>query len=245
MSDAPERSERLLEPVPAVRSAVAYLCAVEHHLARGAEEGSEVLPDHERTLALDAIAACEAAVGARLTDEVLALFASGASALSSRKQMKLSLVGALTEQAHDEGLRRNLVAFGRDGHLWYAIPKSPDDEDRRRVFVYDDRDGSHARWDLVRILTQEAEALLDDVELDQTVENTLSGEANAQRFVVRLVSAQAEGDGDAQAQRRVQHAKFGGGTVLREIHDGPEPKLEIAFDAAGTKTLLARFVQEA
>lgn len=244
MSDEPARTERLLEPLPAVRAAIAYLCAVEHHLSKGAEEGSEILPDHERTLALDAIAACEDAVGVRLTDEVLALFASDSSALARRKQMQLSLVGALTEQAHDEGLRKNLIAIGRDGHLWYALPKSPDDEDRRRIFVYDDRDGSHARWDLVRVLTQEAEALLDDVELDQSVENTLSGEGNAQRFVVRLVDV-SDGDGAEETTRRVRHAKFGPGTVLREIHDGPEAKLEIAFDGAGTKTLLARFVQDA
>lgn len=44
--------------------------------------------------------------------------------------------------------------------------------------------------------------------------------------------------------RRVRHPKFGEGTVLGEDRGGTEPKLTVAFDSAGTKTLFARFLTD-
>jgi hypothetical protein len=40
---------------------------------------------------------------------------------------------------------------------------------------------------------------------------------------------------------RVRHAKFGEGTIVRVVEGD---KVEIAFDGAGTKTLLRKFVQD-
>ncbi len=52
-------------------------------------------------------------------------------------------------------------------------------------------------------------------------------------------------DGLAGPRRVVVHPKFGRGAVVEERVDGGDPKLVIDFEAAGRKTLLARFVRDA
>jgi hypothetical protein len=238
----PDRSERPLKLHPAVEAALVHLVAAEHWLAHQGEEDATTLPPEDRPISLEAVESCEEAVGGWLTDEALALLTSETDALDDVHEMRLSMVGAHTERAHDLGLSKGLIAIGRGGHVWYCVPRRPEDEDRTKLIAFDDGDRSEHRVDLVRWLTERVEERLDDLEVDEAVQAELESELNIARFQPRLARAAKAEEGPA---RRVRHTKFGEGTVLREVRDGAEPKLTIRFDDGSEKTLLQRFVQDA
>jgi hypothetical protein len=238
----PDRSERPLKLHPAVEAALVHLIAAERWLAHPGEDDAATLPPDDRPIPLEAVESCEAAVDGWLTDEALALLTSETDALDDLRQMRLAMVGAHTEEAHDLGLSKGLLALGRDGHQWFCVPRRPEAEDRTKLTVFDDQDRSETRVDLVRWLTELVEQRLDDVEVDEATEAALESELNIARFEPQLVREEPLAPA---ATRRVRHAKFGEGTVLRELTDGAEPKLAIRFDDGAEKTLLARFVEDA
>lgn len=238
---APDRSERPLDLHPSVRTAIAQLLATENWLAHPEEADAASVPLGERVVSLEAVESCEEAVDAALADETIALLTCDSEALTERYEMRLGMVGAHTDEAREDGLPKSRVAIGRRGRTWIAVARRPEPEDRLRVFLVTP-DGGEERVEMVRFLTDVMEQEIDDLELDEEVLGAIESERNVDRFAPRLERTVHATEGPT---RRVTHGKFGAGTVLRELRDGVEPKLQIRFDDGVEKTLLARFVQDA
>ncbi|HJL18004.1 MAG TPA: hypothetical protein RMH99_20230 [Sandaracinaceae bacterium LLY-WYZ-13_1] len=238
----PDRSERPLKLDPGVEAALVQLIATERWVAHPDEPDSTTIPKDDRAVSLDALAGCESAVDAQLTDEAVALLSSETETLSEGLQMTLGMVGTHTELAHDRGMPSTLVAIGRRGRTFYAVPKRPETEDRARLWVFD---GHKDPWriETARLLIQLAEERADELEMDEATQAEIESELNIAHYLPRL--ARPEAAVEAPAERRVRHPKFGEGTVLQELHDGPEPKLVVRFDQGAEKTLLARFLEDA
>lgn len=239
---APDRSDRPLSLHPGVRTAIAQLLATENWLAHPEEAEAATVPEGERVVSTEAVESCEEAVEAALTDETIALLTCDSEALGERYEMRLGMVGAHTDEAREQGLPRGRVAIGRFGRHWICVARRPEPEDRLRVFLYDGDSGDEERVEMVRFITDVMEREVDDIDLEEEVLGSIEAERNVDRFAPRLERTTQPSEAST---RRVKHAKFGEGTVMLELRDGVEPKLQIRFDDGAEKTLLARFVQDA
>ncbi len=237
------RAPRALVISGAIQSAIAQLLAVERWLDAGGRDDALDVPDRPFTVDLGALAAAEAALGARLGDDALALLAAGSRVLARRFGITVEELGAHTERAREAGCPRSLVAIGSAGRdSFVCVSTAAGAGERPRIWSY--TTGSMAnREPLDTWLRAVIEHALDDLELSEGQWRRIESDEAGARFVPRLIAGDPMAAPDA-AIRRVSHPKFGEGAVVREIHEGAEPKLEIDFGAGGRRILLARFVRE-
>ena len=235
------RAPRALVISGAIQSAIAQLLAVESWMDAGGSDAALITPDRAYSLDLGALAAAEAAVGARLGDDALALLAAGSWMLDRTYALRLGMIGAHTEEARASGCPRSLVALGSAGKgSFVCVPATPAG-DRPKIWLFA-QGAVLSREALDSWLRSVTELLLDDLELSAGQWRRIADDAMSARFVPRLVAAAAATAAPA-GLRRVLHPKFGEGAVLREIQEGPESKLEIDFGEGGRRILLARFVR--
>ena len=136
-----------------------------------------------------------------------------------------------------------LVAVFGAAMAFLCLPATPALGERPRLVIASNGGTSTRREPLERWLLDRVDEALDDLELSEADQRRLDGDEVLQRFVPELV-ASAETPAAENLARRVKHAKFGVGSVIREVLGGPEPKLEIEFDSGDKRVLLARFVSD-
>lgn len=176
-------------------------------------------------LDLEAVEALEAELGCGFSDDVLALFAFGGDELGERCGIELDQVRTMTDDAHEQGCPDDLVTIGcdADGHVHFCVKRKPDG----RIFLFDNQDGSAAPVSLAFWLKERVSISAE------------TGASEAAPFVAPALIGPI-----ASAVRKVRHKKFGEGTVVREIGQGAEKKLEIQF-ADGKRVLIASAVSDA
>ncbi len=242
MMSESERTPRRLVIPEAVQSALAKLLAVENWLESGGAKGTLVVPTREYGVDVGAIKAAEEELAGRFSDEALAIFAAELKVLGERFAIRPELVAKHTAEAHAEGVPATLIAIGKDrGRSFLCLPASPTLGERPRIAIAVKGGASIRREPLGSWLVDRIEDALDDLELTPNQLRSLNADEILTAFVPHLTGG-ASADGAADGGRRVEHVKFGGGTVVREVLGGPEPKLEIIFDSGERRVLLARFV---
>jgi len=234
----------------------------------------EVSARTEPTLAAADVARVEAALDATLSSDLLALCALGVPAVEIGTGITLDGMASLAGQSFAAAIPDGWVAIATLEADPYGAERDADHGAPVQVVCVDRDAGDGEPTVLVLPLLDEEdedEDAEDEEERPEEVELPLGafvreqlavGYANLRdwmailkatgdvekkhpqlaRFAPTLV-----GDGAPAAAadgRRVRHAKFGEGTVLGEDHGGTEPKLTVAFDSAGTKTLFARFLTD-
>lgn len=237
-----ERGERRLVIPEAIQSAIAQLLAIESWQAEGGQDDALIPPDRPYALDLAALLAAEEALGARLCDEALALLAAESALLRDRFGVELSRIAEHTAAARAIGAPASLVAFARAGERFYCVAAAPTAGERPRVVVAQ-AGASLRREPLERWILDRCGEAAEDLELSDAQQRFLDSDEVLGRFMPRLVAASPIAPSIA-GPRRAAHPKFGEGTILREVMDGPERKLEIDFDHGGRRLLLARFVKE-
>lgn len=242
MTSESERTARRLVIPEAVQSAIAKLLAVENWLEAGGTRGSLVVPEREFVVEVAAVKAAEEKLDGRFSDEALAIFAAGLKVLGERYEMLPELAVKHTAAARREGVPKSLIAIGKDrGRSFLCLPASPSLGERPRLVIAVNGGASIRREPLESWLVDRIEDALDDLELSPNQLRSLNADEILTAFVPHLKGG-ASASGAADGGRRVEHKKFGGGTVVREVLGGPEPKLEIVFDSGERRVLLARFV---
>lgn len=237
-----ERSERRLVIPEAIQAAIAQLLAIENWQAEDGREDSLIPADRPYALDLAGLLAVEEALGARLGDEALALLAAESAFLRDRFGIDLAQIPEHTAAARASGVPSSLVAIGRAGDRFLCVAVQPTAGERPRIVVA--QAGSAMRREsLERWLLELSGELQGDLELSEGQQRRLGGDEVLERFIPRLIAASPIAASVA-GPRRAAHPKFGEGTILREVMDGPERKLEIDFDHGGRRLLLARFVKE-
>jgi len=199
-------------------------------------------------LELELVEAVEHELSASLSDGLLAVFASRVPHLEDAFEMQLAGLPQLSEEARAVGCPAELLAVARQADLFYCVPRREHPWAATTVTPWHPLDGAEAARALPRWLRDAPMADLWDVlhELQAVDAGQDEPPAAAQveagaPLVPRLVPRRAA---VLQVAPRVQHPKFGVGRVLRSTGEGPERKLEIDFEAAGVRTILARFVSE-
>lgn len=208
---------------------------------RGLDDPAAPVEDIRADLLTDV----EAALGARIPDAVLAAFAAATDELNEDAEMRLENVVELTRSARKKGCPRSLIAVGRDpdGHVHYCVTSAEKAEpEELRLYAFDAEGRSHAavpfaQWLEARIELRR-EFLLEGDERERARAGFTPGEADLESFHPRVVAAPQP----PREPRRVRHAKFGVGTVARELPGG---KLEVIFPNVGTKVVVASFVEDA
>lgn len=228
-----------LEVSREVRAALVRLHAFEAAVAQSVGTAHvEIAP----VLSLEAVETLEEHFRANLPDDALALFASGADAL---ERFELGKVGGLTEDAWASGLSKARIVLGDWGGRAVCIPRRPDRGYALRVTFFDRADRTEgdsstlAAW-LDRVVDDRRDLfeLEDDGwdERDDAEDAARRWNPTLARTVAPLPAA------DAPKVRRVRHARFGEGRVLRRIP--MTEKLEVDFGAAGTRVVVANYLEE-
>jgi hypothetical protein len=180
-------------------------------------------------LPLLAVTDVEEALGARLHDELIALLVLGFP-----KGSRLPDLFDLRAAARKRGLPSAWLPLAPDAA--FVTPLRADPKEGLRVAAWKPADGSvemavaAPRW-MERWLDQS----MAEREVDEAVSAQIE-QAGAGPLDILLTTAPPP---EAPPPVRVQHAKFGLGTVLTE-RDG---KVEVAFDDGQTRTFLERFIQ--
>jgi len=200
----------------------------------------------EPKLSFEAVTDIEEFLSIWIPDDILALFAVG--------HFDLSTLTRFDEDAlkhgwsgSQRGAGRRLLYIGQDlkRDELIAIPRTRLRSDAARIYIFSRENPMsdevvHALPDW---LTHRRERDLGNTELDEDEHERIDGAPFLGLLTPTLVELpRVSITANAQAQRRVRHAKFGLGTVTQENADGT---LAIAFDEVGEKVLLARFVQDA
>ncbi len=242
MMSESERTPRRLVIPEAVQSALAKLLAVESWLDSGGAKGPLVVPEREYGIEVSALKAAEKELAGRFSDEALAIFAAELKVLGERFAIRPELAAKHTAEAHAEGVPDTLIAIGKDqGNTFLCLSANPALGERPRIVIAVNGGASIRREPLGSWLVDRIEDALDDLELSPNQLRSLNADEILTAFVPHLTGG-ASADAVADGGRRVEHVKFGGGTVVREVLGGPEPKLEIIFDSGDRRVLLARFV---
>jgi hypothetical protein len=247
-----------LEVSPDVRVALLRMLVMDRRIAR--EEGRELAIDPAPILSLEAVDALEDHFRARLPDDALAIFCAPTDVLEG---FALRRVGALTEKAWQHGLSKARIVLGELGARLVCIPRRPDRGYALRVTFFDPEDRSEgdsqtlASW-LDRILEEAVEhsrpaapeSALDDAtleagDLDELIDDPLLAierEVAETEWAPHLERTLVRESHELARVRRVRHARFGEGLVLRAIPESD--KLEIDFGPAGVRILVAKYVEE-
>jgi DNA helicase-2/ATP-dependent DNA helicase PcrA len=60
---------------------------------------------------------------------------------------------------------------------------------------------------------------------------------------IHAASAKGEGKAELKRGQRVRHEQFGDGTILTMEGSGPDAKLTVYFDRAGSKKFIAKYAK--
>lgn len=199
-------------------------------------------------LELELVEAAEHALAASFSDGLLAVFASRVPHLEDAFEMQLVGLAQLSEEARAVGCPAELLAVARQADLFYCVPRREHPWAATMVTPWHPLDGAEGPRALPRWLRDAPMADLWDVlhelqavDADQDEPPVAAQVEAGAPLVPRLVPRRAT---VLQAAPRVQHPKFGVGRVLKATGEGPDRKLEIDFEGAGVRTILARFVSE-
>ncbi len=179
-------------------------------------------------LLLQNLADVEMAFAARFSDDLLAVWAAAVPWLSDTHKLTVTGVIGLTGALREHRVRGDLIGVGRWGDLFLCVEK------RQRVpapgcelVILDPDDKTSETVALASWLSQRLE------------ERGSASPRDVSAFAPRIVRPLPA----ASSGKKVRHAKFGEGNVLREIGTGPLRKLQIDFPTFGLKMLQARFVE--
>jgi len=235
-----------------IQTAIAKLLAVESWLASGGAKGTLLPPARDYAVDVAAIKKAEDGLDGRFSDEALAIFAAELTILGERYGMVPQRAVEHTKAARAQGVPTSLISIGCEAgriRTFVCLPATPVLGERPRLTIAGNNGGSMRREPLEGWLLERIDEALDDLELSPNQQRRLNEDDVLEAFVPHLrggvVAVAGSGADGAPAEaglRRVEHPKFGGGTVVRELLGGPEPKLEIVFDTGGRRVLLARFV---
>jgi hypothetical protein len=223
-----DESQRNLRVSKAVKSALVELRLLEQTVA---------VPVLDR----DVIDGVERSLECKLHDDLLATFAAQCDA-TRELGMALEKVAALTADAHAAGCPAELIAIGRtETPTFVCIARTGDTQ----IHEFDPEDKKIKRRGLGDWLAELVDLRkadqgtpdADDDEADPEVADVEVGKADLDGFKPRVVAP------PPPTGRRVRHATFGVGDVLREIGTGAALKFEVRFPS-GTKVLIARVVED-
>ena len=184
-------------------------------------------------LGVDAVRDAENAVGMRLPDALLAVFAAAIPWLKTEHGMTLPGVVGHTGAARSLGARGDLVAVARAGMVFHCLEKGAPPEAELRLQRYDAADRSLSKTTLPAFL----DAAIEAVRVQSLVPEF--DPALVSTFRPRLVRPLPE----SAPGRRVRHRTFGEGKVLQEIGKGENRKVKVDFPGRGLKLLQARFLE--
>jgi hypothetical protein len=202
------------------------------------------------TLSFEAVTDLEEFLSISIPDEILALFAVGFFELSALTRLdeesmkngwmgsqrggkRLLYIGQLP--AHDELIAIPRTRLRSDAPRIYVFPESS-------KLLHESPQGGEVIHALPDWLTHLRERALGELELTEEEHERIDSAPFLGLLTPTLVELPRASASAAKAmQRRVQHTKFGAGLVTQEHADGT---LTIAFDEAGEKVLLARFVKD-
>jgi len=246
---------------PSLRKALAVCRAMREE--GGDEEMVEgATPTRDQRLDLATVVEVEDALGTALPNDVLALCALGISALDAGLGFRLDDMPACAQEASEQGRSPDgWVTIGTSEPSPFAATGTETDgssshelcirrgapaEAEPTILVIGDGDLSAARKVPLGALVREQLARQYGERPEwQSVLETAGGYGSADPDIGPEIVGDPQPDEAPRGPRRVRHAKFGLGTVVREDPDGKELKLEIEFDGVGRKLLLARFVEDA
>jgi hypothetical protein len=234
------RRPRTLDVSDAVKTALVRLRRLE----------GVTTPPH---LDLRAVADVEAELACELSDDVLSALAADVDDLRENAGMVLAEVVGKTRAAYRRGCSKDLVAIGRhpDGLAYYCVRRRAERDRGTQLIDFDTQDQSASPTSLQHWLETRVEARVEFLSEGDEQEQRRARDAGAEvgdealrtfcpALVVRASDAPTE---TTLALRRVRHARFGTGELLREVNDGAQRKYEIRFPQVGTKLLLASAVE--
>ena len=197
------------------------------------------------TLSFEAVTDIEEFLSISLPDDILALFAVEYFDLKDliRLDEEAMKQGWMGSQRGGKRLLYISQEAGREELI--AIPRTRLRSEAARVYVFQEENlqSGEVVHTLADWLTLERERSLGDIELTEEELERIDGAPFLGVLTPSLVELPRLSEStSARTQRRVQHTKFGVGTVTQEHADGT---LTILFDEAGEKVLLARFVKDA
>jgi hypothetical protein len=222
-----DENQRSLRVSKAVKAALVELRLLEQTIA-------------QPVLDRDVIDALETSLECKLPDDLLATFAAQCDALRDLG-IGFDRVAGHTAAAHAAGCPAELIAIGRtETPSFVCVARKGGDQ----IHEFDPEDKQVKRraladW-LADVVDQRKADLgtSDDDDADPEVADVEVAKADLESFKPRVVAP------PPATGRRVRHAMFGVGDVLREIGTGAALKFEVRFPS-GTKVLIARVVEDA
>jgi hypothetical protein len=194
-------------------------------------------------LAQERVDAVERALDWKVPDDLLAAFAAQCDALRDLG-VALERVVTHTTDARAAGCPAELIAIGRgDEQVFYCVKRRDAD---LQIHEFDGEDKQVKRRGLVEWLGELAEQRRvdlsaptedDDADDPDSAAELEVGKTDLETFRPTITPP------PPTTGKRVRHATFGEGDVLREIGAGDGRKLEVRF-AGGTKVLIARVLEE-
>jgi hypothetical protein len=218
-------------------------------------ERAELVPEG-RDLALEYVTNVEKAIGAVLPNDVLVLAALRLPILRRACGLHVALLESpLRDCAGEFGPPRGFVAVASYGEKAMATDVEPrlagldtllciarniDDRSAEPLVRAKDESSTSSATPLSSFLRERLgrRYTLKGVWLDALARAKADTRPLDDNLRVHVIDDRKKD----QPVVRVRHAKFGLGTIVREVEGG---KVEIAFDSAGTKILQRSFVQDA
>lgn len=197
------------------------------------------------TLSFEAVTDIEEFLGISIPDEILALYAVGHFELSALTRFDEDAMKNGWMGSQRGGKRLLYIGHDTEHDELIAIPRSRLRSDAPRIYVFhgESPQGGEVIHTLPDWLTHLRERDLGETELTEDEHDRIDNAPFLGLLTPSLVELpRASLSVAPSAQRRVQHSKFGYGSVTQENADGT---LTIRFDEAGEKVLLARFVKDA
>jgi hypothetical protein len=190
------------------------------------------------TIEVAAVRQVESTLDCWFEDPVLCLFAESHLEVLREANLDLEETVDRTERARSEDLPPEYVAIGRvDEETFLCAPRQPD-ETTAHLYLYDcdskgTRPMSAGRW-LEEQVGLYREKLRSGTDEEQSRADASPGELQIAKYRPDMIP-------EPSPETRVQHPKFGTGTVIEEYGAGESKKYKIEFDDE-TRTILAEYV---